>query len=125
MVATPNGSLQPRRTITAGGRTRELTLHAIIRMRQRNITEAQVAYVLDNWQLRGIDNSSEREPSIAHFALLPELDRMLKVAVSIDNAKIATTHFDRVATRNFKGGTRSYFFRKYQNLEERDEGGIR
>ena len=111
--------------MTAGGRTRQLTLHAIDKMRERGITEVQVAYVLDNWQLRGIDNSPGREPTHVYFAFVSEINRAIKVAVSIDDAKIVTVHLDRAATRNFRSGTRRYFVRKYQDLEERDESGIR
>jgi len=94
-------------------------------MRERSITEAQIAYVLDNWQLRGIDNTSDIGPCYVYFAIVPERNRAIKVAVSIDDASIVTVHLDRAATRNLKSGTRGYFIRKYQDLEERDEGVIR
>lgn len=94
-------------------------------MRERSISESQVAYVLDNWQLRGIDNTSERGPCHVYFAVVPELDRAIKVAVSIHDESIVTVHLDRAATRNLRSGTRGYFVRKYQDLEERDEGVIR
>ena len=94
-------------------------------MRSRNISEDQVAYVLDNWELRGIDNDPDREPSYVYFARVPELGRAIKVAVSMDDARIATVYFDRSATRDLNRGTRRYFARKYQNLEGRDESDIR
>ena len=125
MTTTPNGSFQARRTITAGGRTRQLTLHAIDRMREYDISEAHVEYVLNSWQLRGIDVTPDREPSYVYFAYIPELGRALKVAVSIDDERIATTHFDRSATSDLRRGTRGYFLRKYHALEERNEGDIR
>ncbi len=125
MATTSNGSVQPRRTITAGGRTRQLTLHAIVRMRQYDISEANAAYVLNNWQLRGIDNTLGREASYVYFAYIPEHTKVLKVAVSLDDERIVTTHFDTRATRDLRRGTRNYFLRKYQDLEERDEGNIR
>lgn len=124
MATTSNGSIRPRQTITAGGRTRELTLHAMVRMRVREIPEAQVAYVLDNWQLRGTDTTPGRKPSFVYFAYIPDADKVLKVAVSIDDERITTTHFDTRATKDFRRGTRDYFL-KYEDLEERDEGNIR
>ena len=124
MAITPNGYIQSGRTITAGGRTRHLTQHAIDKMRERSITEVQVAYVLDNWQLRGIDNTLGREPSYVYFAYIPERAKVLKVAISLDDDRIVTTHFDTRATKNFQRGTRNYFA-KYQDLEERDAGNIR
>ena len=102
-----------------------MTRHAIDRMRKYDITEVHVAYVLNRWQLRGIDITLDREPSYVYFAFIPELSRALKVAVSIDDERIVTTHFDRSATSDLRRGTRGYFLRKYQALEERDEGDIR
>ena len=101
-----------------------MTLHAIDRMREYDITEDYVAYVLNSWQLRGIDFTLDREPSYVYFAYIPERGRVLKVAVSIDDERIATTHFDRSATNALRRGARGYFLRKYQDLEERDEGNI-
>ena len=102
-----------------------LTLHASEKMRVRNISEDQVAYVLDNWFLKGIDNTPGRELSYVYFAYIQERSKVLKVATSIDDERIITTHFDRRATDNLRTGTRGYFLAKYQVLEERDEGIIR
>ena len=93
-------------------------------MRERSITEVQIAYVLDNWQLRGIDNTLGREPTYVYFAYIPEQTKVLKVAISLDDERIVTTHFDTRATKSFQRGTRNYFA-KYRDLEERDEGNIR
>ncbi len=101
-----------------------MTLHAIDKMLERGITEVQVAYVLDNWQLRGIDNTPGREPSHVYFAYIPEHTKIMKVAISLDDERIVTTHLDARATKDFQRGTRNYFV-KYQGLEERDEGNIR
>ena len=94
-------------------------------MREYDIAEADVAYVLNNWQLRGVDITLDREPSYVYFAYIPEHAKVLKVAVSIDDERIVTTHFDTRATKDLRRGTRNYFLRKYHDLEERDEGNIR
>ena len=94
-------------------------------MREYDIAEADVAYVLNNWQLRGVDITLDREPSYVYFAYIPEHTKVLKVAVSIDDERIVTTHFDTRATKDLRRGTRNYFLRKYRDLEERDEGNIR
>lgn len=114
-------SLSPhesRDSITAGGCARQLTEHSIVKMRERHISEAHIAYVLDNWVLRGIENRPGREPTYVHFAYVPELERMLKVVISIDDARIVTVHPDRNATKAWRTGRREYFTMKYQDLEE-------
>lgn len=109
---------------TADGHTRQLTEHSIVKMRERRITEAQIAYALDNWILRGIENKPDREPTYVHFAYIPELGRLLKVVISMDDARIVTVHPDRNATKAWRTGRREYFTMKYQALEESDESHI-
>ena len=115
---------ESRTSVTAGGRTRQLTEHSIVKMRERHITEDQVAYALDNWVLRGIENKLDREPAYVHFAYISELGRLMKVVISMDDARIVTVHPDRNATKAWRTGQREYFTMKYQDLEESNESRV-
>ena len=112
---------ESRRNITAGGRVRQLTKNCSDRMMEYDIVEEQVAHTLDNWALRGIDNTPDREPTYVHFAYIPEHDKVLKVVTSIDDERIVTTHFHTQATKAFKRGDHNYFVDKYQDLEQGNE----
>lgn len=50
-----------------------------------------------------------------------DLGRMVRVAVSIDDERIATSFPDTQATTHWNRRNISYFHRKYRNVEERDE----
>ena len=115
---------ESRRNITAGGRVRQLTKHCSDRMMEYDIVEEQVAHTLDNWALRGIENKLDREPAYVHFAYISELGRLMKVAISMDDARIVTVHPDRNATKAWRTGQREYFTMKYQDLEESNESRV-
>ena len=108
-------------TIVAGGRERTLTNHAI-RTRRPGITDAVIAFVIDNWQLRGIysDPRTGRESRV-YLAYVLEIDRVVRVAVSTDDSRILSAFPDRNATRNVARGNRDYFAVRYRGLEERNE----
>ena len=105
-------------TITAGGRTRELAWHAIDKPHS-GITAAIMEHVLDNWVIRGIRTDALGRQSMCYLALAPQLGKMVRVAVSMDDNCIITAFPDDAATRHWNQGNLSYFVRHYQDLEER------
>ena len=106
-------------TITAGGRTLQLTVHADRQKEERRITNSQIEHVLNNWILRGIHAEADGRQSIVHFAYVPVHAKLIRVAVSMDGERITTVLPDRTATRNWNNMNIDYFSR-YLNLEERD-----
>ena len=108
-------------TIFAGGRNRTLTNHAL-RTRRPGITDAVIAFVIDNWQLRGIysDLQTGRDSRV-YLAYVPGIDRVVRVAVSTDESRILSAFPDRNATRNLARGNRNYFVDRYRDLEVRNE----
>ena len=69
--------------------------------------------------MRGVHTEPNGRQSLVHFAYVAQHDKLVRVAVSIDDEIIATVHPDRNATKQWNRGNRSYFSR-YQGLEERD-----
>ena len=106
-------------SITAGGRTLQLTAHADRQRKERRITEAQIEHVLNNWILRGVHAEADGRQSVVHFAYVPAHAKLIRVAVSMDGERITTVLPDRTATRNWNSMNLDYFNR-YQDLEERD-----
>lgn len=110
---------ESRNSITAGGRTLQLTAHADKQKEERRITKAQIEHVLNNWILRGVHTEADGRQSIVHFAYVPAHAKLIRVAVSMDGERITTVLPDRTATRNWSNMNLDYFDR-YQNLEDRD-----
>ena len=110
-------------TITAGGRTRTVSDHLKEMSRSRaSITAERVEYILENWVVRGIYTDIEETQSWVYFATLPDLGKMVRVAVSMDDERIATAFPDTQATNHWNRRNMGYFERKYGNVEVRDEG---
>ena len=85
-------------TITAGGRTRTVTQY----MRNHphlGITAKRVENVLENWLIRGIRTESDGRQSRCYIGVVPGLDEMVRVAVSMDDERIISAFQDRTATR--------------------------
>ena len=116
----PGRSLNPAGyTVTAGGLTLTLVGHA--RDGKHGITNEQIAYALDNWALRGLYTEPNGAQSWNYLAFVPALDKLVVVAVSMDNARIVTAYASRRAIEKWRTGDRAYFVRRYQqNLEARD-----
>ena len=86
-----------------------------------DITVERVEYVLENWEVRGIHTAIDGTQSWVYFATLSDLGRMVRVAVSIDDERIATAFPDTQAANHWNRRNISYFHRKYRNVEVRDE----
>ena len=76
-------------------------------------------HVLDNWVIRGIKTDALGRQSMCHLAFAPQLEKMVRVAVSMDDNRIITAFPDDTATKHWNEGNLSYFVRHYQDLEER------
>ena len=111
-------SAQASRTITAGGRTRVLVGHAL--EGKHGIMDWQIAYVLENWALRGIHTASDGTQSWNYMAYVAQIGKIVIVAVSMDDDKIVTAFASTKMTRRWMRGDRNYFVRYYQRFEERD-----
>ena len=83
-------------SITAGDKTRVLSRHMIDNP-HRGVTKAEVAYVLDNWALRGVFTDRDGRQS-----------------------RVNTAFADTQATRQFARGNWSYFPHRLQEMETRD-----
>ena len=110
-----------RKTIVAGGKRRRLTQHMLDHLRgskRKEITRERVAYVLDNWVIRGVH--IERQ-SMNYLAFVPEVDTVIRVAVSLDDKEIVTAYADRTAKSNLNRGNLAYFTKKLADMEVRDD----
>ena len=77
--------------------------------------------MLNNWVLRGLHTEPNGAQSWNYLAFVPSLDKLVIVAVSMDDARIITAYASRRATEKWRTGDRDYFVRHYpENLEVRD-----
>ncbi len=106
-------------SVTAGGKTRTLS-HHIIDNPHLGITKEEVAYVLDNWTLRGIFTDQDNRQSRVYYAFVPALKKVVRVAVSMDDTMVNTAFADSQATKQFARGNWGYFSSKLQEMETRD-----
>ena len=118
------GSRRLPRTITSGGRTRELTHHARNEVHP-GVTAKRVERVLENWTIRGICKDSRGRPAVVHWGFVPGLRQMIRVAISMDDERIITAYQDRNATTSWKNEKRAYFVKRCQSLEERNASDLR
>ena len=110
-----------RKTIVAGGKRRWLTRHFLDNLRNKRrpeVTLERVVYVLDNWVIRGVH--TERQ-SMNYVAFVPEVDTVIRVAVSLDDKEIVTAYPDRTAKNHLNRGNLAYFTKKLADMEVRDD----
>ena len=109
-----------RKTITAGGKRRYISFH-----RKTNphaeVSNQDIAYVLDNWTLKGIYTNRDGSDTINYLAFVPTLGKVVCVGVSLDDKLITTAFADRGATRNLNRGNPDYFANRLKDLEVRDD----
>ena len=112
-----------RKTLVAGGKRRLLSRHmqADLRNNERPIvTRERVAYVLENWKVRGIDTKADRD-GMVYLAFVPEVNKGIRVVVSLDDKSIVSAYPDNKATKKLPAGNYAYYARKLQQMEVRDE----
>ncbi len=107
-----------RKTITAGGKRRYISFH-----RKTNphveVSNQDIAYVLDNWRIRGVATDEQNRQSMAHYAFVPGQGKVVRVAVSMDGKRFITAFIDSDATKYWHQGTQAYFSGKIANMEVR------
>ena len=87
-------------------------------------TPERVEYVLGNWVVRGVCTDSKGAQSVVHWSYVYGFNRMVRVAVSMDDNTIITAYPDRTAGRHWDRGNLDYFARRCQNVEVNDASQI-
>ena len=109
--------------IIAVGRTRTVSRH-LREETHSGVTEERIEYVLNNWVLRGIRTEDDGRQSTVYLAFVSDLDKMMRVAISMDDRIIVTAFPDSMATLRWNRGDHEYFVRRYRDLEVRDAGSL-
>ena len=112
-----------RKTIVAGGKRRLMTRHFQTDLRDKlrpEVTREIVAYVLDNWAVRGIDTSKGRDGTV-YLAFVPAVNKGIRVVVSMDDKSIVSAYPDNKATKKLPVGDYAYYARKLRQMEVRNE----
>ena len=118
-----SGSSRLPAAITAGGKTRAVSRHARDDT-HIGITAEVIEFVLENWAIRGIKTDADGRQSLCYWAYAAELEKMVRVAVSMDDTTIITAFRDTPATRKWRNLDLAYFDRKYRRLEVRDASSL-
>ena len=85
-----------------------------------DVTHAHRAFVIENWQLRGLQWDAHREEWMrVFFAIVPEKEKMVVVVARHDQNHVITSHTHSEATKRWTRGDVDYFRRKYTDLELR------
>lgn len=116
-------------TLAVAGVEREITIHLQQRAEERRyITEENLVEVLRNWVARGIryDEPRFNEPRRASMVYWGWIEyagaeRLMRVAVSMDDRRIASAFTDDTATEKMNRGDIGYFQRNYERWEMRNE----
>ena len=80
-----------------------------------------IAYVLDNWVLRGIFPTSDGRECWRYYAFVSRVGRVVRVAVSLDDERVIVGFIDSEATRHLRQGDFSYFANKSRAMETRND----
>lgn len=91
-------------TLTAGGRTRNITRHLQQQaLRRRELTEERIITVLENWGIRrvGVDRFGRPGMNYLGWVDYESEVRLMRVVVSMDDRRIVTDYLDRPATKRF------------------------
>ena len=111
---------QSDRIVSADGRERTLSWH-VLNSPHPEVTIEDIAYVLDHWGLRGVYTNPRRRRSWSHYALVPRVRRVVRVAVSMDDQVVITAFIDGAATGHWERGNIAYFSSRLRDMETRDE----
>ncbi len=99
-------------TITAGGVTRRMTIHARDKA-AKGVTASHIKRVLEMCT----DNSGS--VTTTYWGFVAGHNSMMRVAVSLDDQRIVTAHFDSEAARRLAREGRPWFEQRCSNLEVR------
>ena len=106
-------------TLTANGIVRRLTNHARDKAAD-DVTADGIQYVLEHWQARGICVDGQNSTTTTYWGIPPGGNAMLRVAVSLDDQRIVTAHYDHKAARRLEDAGRPWFAGRCRDLEVRD-----
>ncbi len=104
----------------AGGRERALSRHFHIEGHP-DITLDDVSHVLDNWVLRGVFPDSHGREGWRYYAYVPRVNRVVRVAVSLDDEVVIIGFIDGQATKHLGQGNLNYFANKGRRIETRND----
>ena len=111
-----------RKTIPApdapGGRV-SISIHWKKDNPHPEVSLKDAAYVLANWRIRGI-GYSKGVPSLRHYAFVPDKNKVVRVALSLDSKRFITAFIDSSATDHWRKANMAYFAGRLENMEVRD-----
>ena len=96
----------PAETLTIAGKEYEITQHANEKIWERKIEKESIVEVLSNWVAKKF---KPEHKSTSYYGIIKGQAQLLMVAVSENELKITTLHFDRTVTRNYQRGDHSCF----------------
>ena len=109
-----------RKTIVGGGKRRLISWH-----RKDNphpeVGNKDIAYVLDNWTIKGVHTNLDKSESVSYFAFVPTIGKVVCVGVSMDDKLITTSFVTSAATKNLNRGNLAYFANRLKDMEVRDD----
>jgi len=111
-------------TLTAGGKTRIVTRHLQQQaLRRRELTEERIVDVLENWVIQGVRTDIYKRQSMVYMGWVEYegKNRLMRVAVSMDDQRIITAVLDGTATDKMEKGDWDYFRRHYAEPDEGNE----
>lgn len=109
-------------TITVGDKTRVVSVHLQRRAAERpELTAENLRTVLGDWVIRGVRTDLSGRLSMVYMGWVgyDDRNRLMRVAVSMDDRVIITAVLDGTATDKIEGGDWDYFRRHYTELETR------
>jgi hypothetical protein len=107
-----------RQFTTAGGRKRRISRH-IINNPHPEVDRRDMAYALSRWKLRGLRTDPSGRLSWNYYALVPRLNHVVRVVISLDDTMVVTAFLDQTADGHWKNGNLAYFANRLQLMQER------
>ena len=124
-----NGSLSigqefPNR-IEIGGEMKEVTAHLKGKVRDSpELTPSRIKSVAENPLVSAISRDRENRDSRVYWGrvVYNQQDKLMRVAMSMDGARIVTAHLDDKATKSWRRGETTFFERpRFREIEVSDE----
>ena len=114
----PSSGSRRRKTITAGGKTRNVSEH-LGSNPHPGVTLPMTAYALDKWVGKGVWVDKDGRESTIYLGPVEGSDHLLRIAVSMDDKTVITSFIDSGATAAWRRGDMDYFNSKYRDFEVR------
>ncbi len=101
------------KSITAGGITRNVSAH-LAAGSHPDVTLEMTAQALEGWVAKGVRMDVMGRESTAYLGWAEDSNKLLRVAVSMDDRTVTTSFKDSKAWEN---GNWDFFHRHYRNFE--------